>query len=197
MEKTVSSSDIREAEAFHCSWIQSYLMTREACVCLRASSEGEVPGKRMQWVIRTWSEVKWNATSNPVQSSGLKTTVSHENSTIINLMNARKEFWADMFEHKCLRWNKPFFEMQSLLINGKIENFMEFRKDTWQPECYTMIDVITLNTTVVSNDLGPSQEVHASALCLMSQHCCLVGIFSLVAIPLQSTQSAGKNSICS
>lgn len=60
-----------------------------------------------------------------------------------------------------------------------------------------MIDVITLNTTVVSNDLGPSQEVHASALCLMSQHCCLVGIFSLVAIPLQSTQSAGKNSICS
>lgn len=54
---------------------------------------------------------------------------------------------------------------------------MAFHKDTRQPEWYTMIDVITLNTTVVSNDLGPSQEVHASMLCLIVSALLLGGYF--------------------
>lgn len=40
-----------------------------------------------------------------------------------------------------------------------------------------MIGVITPNTTVVSNDLGPSQEANASVLCLIVSALLLGGYF--------------------
>lgn len=55
---------------------------------------------------------------------------------------------------------------------------MEFHEDTWRPELrYTVTDVITLNTAVVSDDLGPSQEVHATVLCLIFSTLLLGGYF--------------------
>jgi hypothetical protein len=48
-------------------------------------------------------------------------------------------------------------------MNAKTKRiFVELHMDTWLPKQLTMIDIIILNITVVSNDLVSSHEVQAN-----------------------------------
>lgn len=85
--------------------------------------------------------------------------------------------------------------MQSLLINAKTRRiFMELHLDAWWPEQLTVIDVIILNTTVVSNDLGAFHEVHARVFCLIGSSL-LLSEYCLSCGPFQTSGSSTVHSL--
>lgn len=124
-----------------------------------------------------------------------ETTVSHENSAITNVMNARKVFWADMFEHKCFQWNKPFCEMQSLLIDAKIEEFLWsyiWTRDDRSGSPWLMLLFWIPQRLVMI--WGPSHEVHASVLSLIGSSLFL-GEYFLSCGCFQSSSSSTVHSL--